>query len=128
MSTAPLGADVEAGDALFRCHARAWLEANCPPEMRQPVKSEADVCWGGKRFKFQNDAQAQWLRRMGARGWTVPTWPRRRRSSPCQPRRSSSCAGLSVRPVQWSRRSRYSVKPSSGIPTTSGSTTNSRTV
>jgi alkylation response protein AidB-like acyl-CoA dehydrogenase len=44
--------------------------------MRQPSKSEADICWGGKRFKFQSDAQAQWMQRMGARGWTVPTWPR----------------------------------------------------
>ena len=60
----------------FRRDARAWLEANCPPEMRQPVRSEADVCWGGKRFRFQSDAQRQWMQRMGERGWTVPTWPR----------------------------------------------------
>jgi acyl-CoA dehydrogenase len=60
----------------FRAQTRAWLEANCPPEMRQPVKSEADICWGGKRFKFQSDAQRQWMQRMGERGWTVPTWPR----------------------------------------------------
>ena len=76
MSTAPLVADIEAGDAAFRRDTRAWLEANCPAEMRQPSKSEADICWGGKRFKFQSDAQAQWMQRMGARGWTVPTWPR----------------------------------------------------
>jgi acyl-CoA dehydrogenase len=68
-------ADTPALDA-FRRDTRAWLEANCPPEMRQPVKSEADVCWGGKRFQFQSDAQRQWLQRMGERGWTVPTWPR----------------------------------------------------
>ena len=60
----------------FRRDTRAWLEANCPPEMRQPVKSEGDVCWGGKRFKFQSEAQRQWMQRMGDRGWTVPTWPR----------------------------------------------------
>ncbi|TWO68489.1 acyl-CoA dehydrogenase [Caenimonas sedimenti] len=60
----------------FRQEARAWLEANCPPEMRQPAKSEADVCWGGKRFRFQSDAQREWMQRMGERGWTVPTWPR----------------------------------------------------
>jgi acyl-CoA dehydrogenase len=60
----------------FRRETRAWLEANCPPEMRQPAKSEADVCWGGKRFQFQSEAQRQWLQRMGERGWTVPTWPR----------------------------------------------------
>ena len=27
----------------FRAETRAWLEANCLPEMRQPVKSEDDV-------------------------------------------------------------------------------------
>jgi acyl-CoA dehydrogenase len=75
MSADPLALDVQADDN-FRRDTRAWLEANCPPEMRQPAKSEADICWGGKRFKFQSDAQAQWMQRMGARGWTVPTWPR----------------------------------------------------
>jgi len=60
----------------FRRDTRAWLEANCPAEMRQPVRNEADVCWGGKRFSFQSDAQRQWMQRMGERGWTVPTWPR----------------------------------------------------
>lgn len=60
----------------FRAETRAWLEAHCPPEMRQPVKTEADICWGGRRFQFQSDAQRLWLQRMGERGWTVPTWPR----------------------------------------------------
>jgi acyl-CoA dehydrogenase len=32
----------------FRADTRAWLEANCPPEMRQPIRSEADVCGGGR--------------------------------------------------------------------------------
>jgi alkylation response protein AidB-like acyl-CoA dehydrogenase len=75
MSATLSGAGTEAGDA-FRRETRAWLEAQCPPEMRQPVRSEADVCWGGKRFQFQSDAQRQWMQRMGERGWTVPTWPR----------------------------------------------------
>lgn len=60
----------------FRAEARAWLEDQCPPEMRQPMASEADICWGGKRFRFQSEAQRLWLERMAARGWTVPTWPR----------------------------------------------------
>jgi acyl-CoA dehydrogenase len=60
----------------FRRDTRAWLEANCPPEMRQPPRTEADICWGGQRFKFQSEAQRLWLQRMGERGWTVPTWPR----------------------------------------------------
>ncbi len=60
----------------FRRETRAWLEANCPPAMRQPARSDADICWGGKRFTFQSEAQRQWLQRMGERGWTVPAWPR----------------------------------------------------
>jgi len=60
----------------FRRETRAWLEANCPPEMRRPVTSDNDACWGGRRFKFQSDAQRVWMQRMAERGWTVPTWPR----------------------------------------------------
>ena len=60
----------------FRSETRAWLEANCPPEMRQPMRSEADACWGGRNWTFQSDAQRQWLEAMAGRGWTVPDWPK----------------------------------------------------
>lgn len=60
----------------FRAATRAWLEANCPPEMRRPIASEDDICWGGRNWTFQSDAQRLWLERMAERGWTVPTWPR----------------------------------------------------
>jgi alkylation response protein AidB-like acyl-CoA dehydrogenase len=60
----------------FRAATRAWLVANCPSEMRQPVRSEEDYCWGGRNARYQSDAQRLWLQRMGERGWTVPTWPR----------------------------------------------------
>ena len=60
----------------FRADARAWLEANCPAEMRTPMKSDKDACWGGRNFEFQSDAQKTWLERMVAQGWTVPTWPK----------------------------------------------------
>ncbi len=59
----------------FRAGVRAWLEANCPPEMREPVRSDADICWGGRRFRFRSPAQRLWLERMAERGWTVPEWP-----------------------------------------------------
>jgi alkylation response protein AidB-like acyl-CoA dehydrogenase len=62
--------------SAFRAETRAWLEANCPAEMRQPMTSEDDVCWGGRRCQFSSPAQKQWLDVMAARGWTVPTWPR----------------------------------------------------
>jgi acyl-CoA dehydrogenase len=60
----------------FRHEARAWLEANCPPEMRQPSLIDTDVCWGGRNFKFQSAAQKQWLERCAAKGWTTPDWPK----------------------------------------------------
>jgi len=59
----------------FRADTRAWLEANCPPEMRTPMRSEKDACWGGRNFQFQSEAQQQWLEAMASRGWTVPDWP-----------------------------------------------------
>ena len=59
----------------FRSATRAWLEANCPAEMRLPVLDESDVCWGGRHRKFKNDAQRIWLEKMAERGWTVPQWP-----------------------------------------------------
>ncbi len=59
----------------FRSEVRAWLEANCPETMRQPYRSEADVCWGGRNWKFQSDDQQAWLRRMAEKGWTAPSWP-----------------------------------------------------
>ncbi|MDV3256749.1 MAG: acyl-CoA dehydrogenase family protein [Sphingomonas sp.] len=60
---------------LFRSETRAWLEANCPSEMRQPMRGEKDLCWGGRHFNFQSDAQRLWLERMAEKGWTVPDWP-----------------------------------------------------
>lgn len=60
----------------FRQEVRAWLEAQCPPEMRQPVRNEDEICWGGRKFRFQSEAQRLWLARMGEKGWTVPEWPR----------------------------------------------------
>ncbi len=59
----------------FRAEVRDWLEANCPAEMRLPIKHDDDVCWGGRKVKFSSDAQRLWLERMGAKGWTVPEWP-----------------------------------------------------
>src|SRR5438045_1838092 len=59
----------------FRAETRAWLEANCPAEMRQPMRDESDACWGGRNPAFKNDAQKQWMDVMAARGWTVPDWP-----------------------------------------------------
>jgi len=60
----------------FRAETHAWLEANCPAEMREPMRGEKDLCWGGRHFEFQSDAQKRWLEVMALRGWTVPDWPK----------------------------------------------------
>jgi len=71
------GIEAEMTDlGAFRAETRAWLEANCPAEMRQPMRSEADMCWGGRDWTFQSDAQRHWLEVMAERGWTVPDWPK----------------------------------------------------
>jgi acyl-CoA dehydrogenase len=66
----------DVGEKSFREETRAWLEANCPAEMREPVRDESDACWGGRNFTFKSPAQKQWLDVMAARGWTVPDWPK----------------------------------------------------
>jgi alkylation response protein AidB-like acyl-CoA dehydrogenase len=60
----------------FRTETRAWLEANCPPEMREPVRDEDDIYWGGRRARFKNEAQKAWLEACIAKGYTVPSWPK----------------------------------------------------
>ncbi|TPG21840.1 acyl-CoA dehydrogenase [Sphingomonas koreensis] len=60
----------------FRAETRAWLEANCPPEMREPMHTEKDAVWGGRDQSMLTPAQKQWMDAMGARGWTVPDWPK----------------------------------------------------
>jgi acyl-CoA dehydrogenase len=65
-----------AGLEAFRAETRAWLEANCPPEMREPLRGDGDLCWGGRRWEFTSEAQRLWLERMAGKGWTVPEWPR----------------------------------------------------
>ena len=61
---------------VFRRETRRWLEANCPPEMRQPVVDETDVCWGGRNGSSRTTRRSYGWRRMAARGWTVPEWPK----------------------------------------------------
>ncbi|WP_297732951.1 acyl-CoA dehydrogenase family protein [uncultured Maricaulis sp.] len=58
----------------FRHEVRDWLEASCPEEMRQPMESEADAVWGGKKGQYSKP-QLLWLERMASKGWTVPEWP-----------------------------------------------------
>ncbi|MHC1949927.1 acyl-CoA dehydrogenase family protein [Bradyrhizobium sp. UFLA06-06] len=61
---------------IFRRETRTWLEANCPHELRQPIRSEEDAVSGGRRAVYSDPAQKVWLDRMAAKGWTAPDWPR----------------------------------------------------
>jgi alkylation response protein AidB-like acyl-CoA dehydrogenase len=58
----------------FRTETRAWLEANCPAAMRQPITQE-QIVWGGSQLKFSNEDQRLWFERMRERGWFAPGWP-----------------------------------------------------
>jgi len=60
----------------FRAETRAWLEQNCPAEMRRPMTSEDDTFWGGRNATFSSEPQRVWFERMRDKGWTVPHWPR----------------------------------------------------
>ncbi|MBS0274993.1 MAG: acyl-CoA dehydrogenase family protein [Proteobacteria bacterium] len=62
----------------FRAETRKWLEENCPPSMRGQGGGafEDDAVWGGRKAKYKNPDAKLWLDRMGAKGWTAPTWPR----------------------------------------------------
>jgi acyl-CoA dehydrogenase len=58
----------------FRTEIRSWIETNCPAEMRTPQRGDEDICWGGRNFVFQSDAQKAWLDRCAEAGLTVPDW------------------------------------------------------
>lgn len=59
----------------FRQETAAWLEQNCPPSMRTPMR-ETDTIWGGRDFQFPSEDAKQWKECMAAKGWTAPTWPK----------------------------------------------------
>jgi len=59
----------------FRTETAAWLEENCPPEMREPAVDESDICWGGRNPTFK-PGQKEWMDAMASKGWTVPDWPK----------------------------------------------------
>jgi len=66
------GAELDA----FRAEVRAWLEANYPAELRDPkTRTDPEAVWGGRAFAGSDDPQSVWMRRMGEKGWTAPTWP-----------------------------------------------------
>ncbi len=62
----------------FRAETRGWLDANCPPSMRNSAgrpSADEDVVWGGRKQTYKNPEAKLWLDRMAERGWTAPSWP-----------------------------------------------------
>ncbi len=59
----------------FRAETRAWLEENCPPSMRETMRGDDDIPWGGRNFQWKSEDQRLWMERMAERGWTAPEWP-----------------------------------------------------
>ncbi len=70
-------ADFGASDQdAFRADVRSWLEAEYPPELRDPnAKSDPEAVWGGRAFVGSSDPQTAWMKRVAEKGWTTPTWP-----------------------------------------------------
>ena len=59
----------------FRLETREWLKANVPQSMREPVRGDKDINWGGRRADYTNNPdQKLYMDRMAERGWTVPDW------------------------------------------------------
>ena len=64
----------------FRSEAKSWIEENLPASLRgggaRALTDEGDASiWGGRNVKWTNPDAKLWLERMGAKGWTAPTWP-----------------------------------------------------
>lgn len=58
----------------FRTEVREFLEQNCPPSQRQPIRREEQI-WAGKRRSFPSDDAKAYFEAMRDRGWTAPDWP-----------------------------------------------------
>ena len=54
----------------FREETRAWLEQNCPQEMRN-----LSFHWEDAHLIYSRPEAKVWLERMAEKGWVAPTWP-----------------------------------------------------
>jgi alkylation response protein AidB-like acyl-CoA dehydrogenase len=69
---ADFGGDLE----TFRVEVRDWLKANYPAELKNPAAGRPEAMWGGRAFAGADDPQIVWMKRVAARGWTAPSWPK----------------------------------------------------
>ncbi|BDM64238.1 acyl-CoA dehydrogenase [Shewanella sp. NFH-SH190041] len=59
----------------FRQEVRQWLEQNCPPSLRTPMRDD-EMVWGGSQVSFSSEDQRLWFECMRERGWFAPSWPK----------------------------------------------------
>ena len=65
----------DAGDTnleTFRAEAKAWLAANFPPSL----KGKAGIVMSSLEGGRPTGDGAAWLKAIGEKGWTAPTWPK----------------------------------------------------
>jgi alkylation response protein AidB-like acyl-CoA dehydrogenase len=66
------GSDLE----TFRAETKAWLAANYPAELKDPMaRIDPEAMWGGRAMAASQDPQIVWMRRVAQKGWTAPAWP-----------------------------------------------------
>jgi alkylation response protein AidB-like acyl-CoA dehydrogenase len=59
----------------FRDDVRAWIAANYPPSLREPLRVDSpDTPWGGRKTRYANADVQVWMDRMAAKGWSTPEW------------------------------------------------------
>ena len=51
-------------DEDFRTHVRQWIEANYPPEIRNPPK------------RLHHSDTKVWYQKLSRKGWLCPGWPK----------------------------------------------------
>ena len=56
--------------STFRTETRAWLEENCPQEMRN-----LSFHWEDAHLIYSTEAAEVWRKRMADKGWIAPMWP-----------------------------------------------------
>ena len=59
----------------FRQETRSWLEENGPKGLIGRTATDIEGVWAGKKWVPEHPDERVWLERMGAKGWTAPTWP-----------------------------------------------------
>jgi alkylation response protein AidB-like acyl-CoA dehydrogenase len=56
----------------FRAEVSDWLAENCPDSAR----GKGELVTIGSKRPMQDPSLLQWRHSLGAKGWTVPTWPK----------------------------------------------------